>query len=149
MSVDAGVLVGRRSRAEIERLVALYGSSGMGRIEFCRSQGLALSTLLGRHLSKHSELRSKGVERGRLMPVELAAPVSSVSTSPRPVLAPSVVTALQVEACLHDLLFARPLAPRAEAFACGFAFRNSPTGALDDRPEAQTLMLIGSDYNAM
>src|SRR5664280_1774166 len=45
MSVDAGVLVGRRSRAEIERLVALYGSSGMGRIEFCRSQGLALSTL--------------------------------------------------------------------------------------------------------
>src|ERR1019366_5247146 len=113
MSVDAGVLVGRRSRAEIERLVALYGSSGMGRIEFCRSQGLALSTL-GRHLSKqrskHSELRSKGVERGRLMPVELAAPVSSVSTSPRPVLAPSVVTALQVEACLHDLLFARPLA---------------------------------------
>ena len=79
----------------------------------------------------------------------LAAPVSSVSTSPRPVLAPSVVTALQVEACLHDLLFARPLAPRAEAFACGFAFRNSPTGALDDRPEAQTLMLIGSDYNAM
>src|SRR5664279_3016548 len=77
---DAGVLVGRRSRAEIERLVALYGSSGMGRIEFCRSQGLALSTL-GRHLrkqrSKHSESRSKGVERGRLMPVELAAPVAS------------------------------------------------------------------------
>src|ERR1039458_1454526 len=81
MSVDAGVLVGRRSRAEIERLVALYGSSGMGRIEFCRSQGLALSTL-GRHLrkqrSKPSESRSKGVERGRLMPVELAAPVASV-----------------------------------------------------------------------
>ena len=80
MSVDAGVLVGRRSRAEIERLVALYGSSGMGRIEFCRSQGLALSTL-GRHLrkqrSKPSESRSKGVERGRLMPVELAAPVAS------------------------------------------------------------------------
>ena len=45
------MLVGRRSRAEIERLVALYGSSGMGRIEFCRSQGLALSTL-GRHLKK-------------------------------------------------------------------------------------------------
>src|ERR1039457_3254334 len=80
MSVDAGVLVCRRSRAEIERLVALYGSSGMGRIEFCHSQGLALSTL-GSHLrterSKPSESRSKGIERGRLMPVELAAPVAS------------------------------------------------------------------------
>ena len=82
MSVDAGVLVGRRSRAEIARLVALYGSSGMGRLEFCRSQGLALSTL-GRHLkkqrSKHSELRSKGVEQGRLVSVEVAAPVVSVA----------------------------------------------------------------------
>ena len=81
MSVDAEVLVGRRSRAEIERLVSLYGSSGMGRVEFCRSQGLALSTL-GRHLrkqrSKHSESRSKGVERVRFMPVEVARPVASV-----------------------------------------------------------------------
>ncbi len=80
MSVDAGVLVGRRSRAEIGRLVALYGSSGMGRIEFCRSQGLALSTL-GRHLrkqrGKHSESKIKGVERVRLMRVEVAAPVAS------------------------------------------------------------------------
>jgi DNA invertase Pin-like site-specific DNA recombinase len=49
-------------------------------VEFCRSQGLALSTL-GRHLrkqrSKHSKSRSKGVERVRLMPVELAAPDAS------------------------------------------------------------------------
>jgi len=83
MSVDTGVLVVRRSRAEIERLVALFGSSGMGRIEFCRSQGVALSTL-GRHLrkqrSRHSESRSKGVERSRLVPVELAAPAASRAT---------------------------------------------------------------------
>ncbi len=76
------MLVGRRSRAEIERLVALYGSSGMGRMEFCRSHGLALSTL-GRHMrkqrSKHSESRSKGVEQGRLVPVEVAAPVASIA----------------------------------------------------------------------
>src|ERR1035441_2556700 len=80
MSVDAGVLVGRRSRAEIERLVGLYGSRGVGRIELVRRPGLGGSTL-GRHLrkqrSKPSESRSKGVERGRLMPVELAAPVAS------------------------------------------------------------------------
>jgi hypothetical protein len=87
MSVDTGVLVVRRSRAEIERLVALFGSSGMGRIEFCRSQGLALSTL-GRHLkkqrSRHGESRSKGVERSRLMPVELAAPVASTGSVDHP-----------------------------------------------------------------
>jgi len=83
MSVDAGVLIGRRSRGEIARLVALYGSSGMGRIEFCRSHGLALSTL-GRHLRKqwckHSESRNRGVEQGRLMPVEVAAPVASIAS---------------------------------------------------------------------
>ena len=82
MGVDAGVLVGRRSRAEIERLVALYGSSGMGRIDFCRSQGLALSTL-GRHLrkqrSERSESRSTRVERRGLVAVEVAAPAASTA----------------------------------------------------------------------
>ena len=82
MSVEAGVLVGRRSRGEIERLVAEYGASGMGRAEFCRSQGLALSTL-GRHLrkqrSKPNDVRSKGVARVQLMPVEVAAPVVSMA----------------------------------------------------------------------
>lgn len=76
------MLVGRRSRAEIERLVAQYGSRGMGRVEFCRSRGLALSTL-GRHLrkqrSKPSEARSKGAERSSLMAVEPAAPVVSIA----------------------------------------------------------------------
>jgi len=51
-------------------------------MEFCRSHGLALSTL-GRHMrkqrSKHSESRSKGVEQGRLVPVEVAAPVASIA----------------------------------------------------------------------
>jgi hypothetical protein len=32
-------------RAEIERLAGLYQTSGMGRSEFCRSHGMALSTL--------------------------------------------------------------------------------------------------------
>jgi hypothetical protein len=76
------VLVGRRSRGEIARLVALYGSSGMGRAEFCRSHGLALSTLC-RHLrkqrSKPCDVRSKGVERSRLMAVEVGAPVGSMA----------------------------------------------------------------------
>ena len=45
MSGEFGAVVGRRGRAEIERLASLYGTSGMGRSEFCRSHGMALSTL--------------------------------------------------------------------------------------------------------
>src|SRR5450631_2494797 len=45
MSGDSGVLVVRRGRAEIERLVALYLSSGMGCSEFSRRHGIGLSTL--------------------------------------------------------------------------------------------------------
>src|ERR1035437_7386694 len=35
----------RRSRQEVEQVVAEYESSGLSRIEFCRERGLALSTL--------------------------------------------------------------------------------------------------------
>ena len=35
----------RRSRAEIEQLVAEFEVSGLSRIEFCRERGLVLSTL--------------------------------------------------------------------------------------------------------
>lgn len=38
-------MVGRRGRAEIGRLAGLYRTtSGLGRIEFCLSQGMGLST---------------------------------------------------------------------------------------------------------
>jgi hypothetical protein len=51
MSGESGAVVGRRGRAEIERLAGLYQTSGMGRSEFCRSHGMALSTL-NRYLKK-------------------------------------------------------------------------------------------------
>ena len=35
----------RRSRQEVEQLVAEYESSGLSRNEFCRERGLSLSTL--------------------------------------------------------------------------------------------------------
>jgi hypothetical protein len=35
----------RRSHAEVERLVANYEASGLGRVEFCRKHRLSLSTL--------------------------------------------------------------------------------------------------------
>lgn len=35
----------RRSRAEVEQLVAEYEASGMGRTAFCQQRGISLSTL--------------------------------------------------------------------------------------------------------
>jgi transposase-like protein len=35
----------RRSRAEVAQIAASYAQSGLGRSEFCRQQGLSLSTL--------------------------------------------------------------------------------------------------------
>jgi DNA-binding transcriptional ArsR family regulator len=82
MSGESGAVVGRRSRAEIERLAGLYRTSGMGRSEFCRSHGMALSTL-NRHLKKQQNRQnragSNGVEQSRLVAVELDGPVATVS----------------------------------------------------------------------
>ena len=53
MAEESGVGVRRRGRQEVARLAGLYRKSGMGRSEFCRSHGMALSTL-ARHLKKQS-----------------------------------------------------------------------------------------------
>ena len=85
MAEESGVVVRRRSRAEIARLAGLYGTSGMGRSEFCRSHGISLSTL-SRHLKKPSgELRQK--KPSRLVPVEVAVPsLSDMNRKPASVL---------------------------------------------------------------
>jgi hypothetical protein len=64
----------RRTRAEVEQLVAEFVSSGMRRSEFCQSRGLSFSTL-DRHLKKlRWKRRHKPISSaGRLVPVELAA----------------------------------------------------------------------------
>ncbi len=64
----------RRTRAEIQQLVAEFMSSGMRPTEFCRSRGLSFGTL-NRHLKKQSwKRKSKGAYSvGQLLPVELAA----------------------------------------------------------------------------
>jgi hypothetical protein len=67
----------RRTREEIQQLVAEFVSSGMRRTDFCRSRGLSFGTL-NRHLKKQrwkrkSKKASSTSRFGRLMPVELAA----------------------------------------------------------------------------
>jgi hypothetical protein len=65
------VAVRRRGRAEIEPLAVLYGSSGMGGKEFCRSHGIGLSTL-NRHLKKQRAAGEDEFEPRRLVAVEVA-----------------------------------------------------------------------------
>ena len=64
----------RRTRAEVQELVAEFMSSGMRRSEFCRSRRLSFGTL-DRHLKKRRWKRKSRVvsSAGRLVPVELAA----------------------------------------------------------------------------
>jgi hypothetical protein len=64
----------RRTRAEVQRLVAEFVSSGMRHVEFCQSRGLSFSTL-DRHLKKRRWKRKRRPvsSAGRLVKVELAA----------------------------------------------------------------------------
>ena len=61
----------RRNAAEVEKLVAEYEASGLGRTEFCRTHGLALSTL-NRYCKRRQAHPEAGV--GRWVAVELSGP---------------------------------------------------------------------------
>ena len=78
----------RRTRAEVQQLVAEFVSSGMRRSEFCRSRGLSFGTL-NRHLKKQrwkrkrkSSAASSAGQFGRLVPVELATRKSPTQHEP-------------------------------------------------------------------
>jgi hypothetical protein len=64
----------RRTRAEVQELVAEFISSGMRRSEFCRSRRLSFGTL-NRHLKEQRWKRKSPAasSAARLVPVELAA----------------------------------------------------------------------------
>jgi len=63
----------RRTRAEVQRLVAEFVNSGMRRSEFCQSRSLSFSTL-DRHLKKRrwKRRRTPVSSAGQLVKVELA-----------------------------------------------------------------------------
>jgi hypothetical protein len=76
----------RRTRTEVQQLVAEFVRSGMRRSEFCQSRGLSFSTL-DRHLKKRRWKRRRRPRRptssaGRLVPVELAARKSPTQQEP-------------------------------------------------------------------
>ena len=67
---EAGVVRRRRSRAEIEALVAEFASSGLKREAFCRQRGLAVATL---DKYRRRVLRKPRSGVGSLLAVELVA----------------------------------------------------------------------------
>jgi hypothetical protein len=78
----------RRSSEEVKRLIVEFEASGLRRDEFCRTRGMALSTLR-RHLKKHA-LGEAGVKTGgRLVAVELSG--KDANRNPRTACALEVV----------------------------------------------------------
>jgi hypothetical protein len=73
----------RRTRAEVQQLVADFVNGGMRRSEFCQSRGLSFSTL-DRHLKKlRSARRRRSVSSaGQLVKVELATKKSPTQHDP-------------------------------------------------------------------
>lgn len=61
----------RRSRAEAGQVLAEYEASGLSRLEFCRSRGLALATL-ARYQKWQREAGGEAVPGNRWVSVELA-----------------------------------------------------------------------------
>jgi hypothetical protein len=61
----------RRSRAEVEQLIAEFEASGLNRTEFCRSRQLSLSTF-ARYRKRLRQQSAPSASIGRWIAVELA-----------------------------------------------------------------------------
>ena len=61
----------RRSRAEVEQLVAEYEASGLGRTAFCQQRGLSLSTL-ARYRRRQEQTAGEGPDGKRWLAVEVS-----------------------------------------------------------------------------
>jgi hypothetical protein len=74
----------RRTRAEVQKLVEEFRHSGIRRIDFCRENGFALSTL-ARHLRKSKKQRhgykSRTIATNTLVPVQIAEDQCSLRIS--------------------------------------------------------------------
>ena len=72
----------RRSRQEVEQLIAAYESSGLSRSEFCRERGLGLSTL---DRYRTQQRRQAPAGRNALLAVEVSgrapAPIAATGSA--------------------------------------------------------------------
>ena len=84
----------RRSRAEIERLVAEFEASGLSRSEFCRERGLALSTL-GRY--RRGRDRRESTSASPLLAVELSGRMQASTAAAGSALAVVLLSGRRIE----------------------------------------------------
>jgi hypothetical protein len=70
MDNQAGIAVRRRTRAEIDQIVAEFAGSGLDRSEFCRRRGIGRGSL-NRYLTRVSKPAENCTGNGELVPVEL------------------------------------------------------------------------------
>jgi hypothetical protein len=75
---EVGVKQRRRSRAEVEALVAEYEASGLKREGFCQQRGMAVGTLDKYRRRVHAARRSSG---GAMLPVEVVWSTAQEPTS--------------------------------------------------------------------
>jgi len=68
----------RRSRAEVDQLVAEYQASGLSRHEFCGKHGLALATL-DRYRKRRQQRRQSASADSRFIRVELSGTTKAAS----------------------------------------------------------------------
>ena len=61
----------RRSRAEVEQLVAEYEASGLNRTAFCQQKGLSLSTLV-RYRRRQQQTTGESANGNRWLAVEIS-----------------------------------------------------------------------------
>ncbi len=73
----------RRSREEVKRLIDEFEASESDRAEFCRSQGLALSTLQHHLRARRPESAVEEVEAGCEFAFKLVVAHSTNRSSPR------------------------------------------------------------------
>ena len=66
----------RRSRAEVEQLVAEYEASGMGRTAFCQQRGLSLSTL-ARYRRRQEQTAGEAAAGKRWLAVEVSGSLAT------------------------------------------------------------------------
>jgi transposase len=67
----------RRTRAEIQQLVAEYDASGLGRTTFCQQRGLSLSTL-SRYRREQEQAAGEATEGQRWLAVEVSGSAAVV-----------------------------------------------------------------------
>jgi hypothetical protein len=75
--LEMAVRARRRSRAEAERFVREYESSGLTRQAFCAGRGLGVATL-DKYRRQHGRAKESG--EGRLVPVEVLNGISAATS---------------------------------------------------------------------